>query len=316
MPELGTLMSLAPSDHWKDEAGDFTPWVANGVGLKLVSDALSLELDPESAQTEVPIGSFRADIACMTTDGKSLVMIENQLTVSDHDHAGKVLTYSAFLDAATVVWIATKFRDEHSDAIKWLNKITDDRYRFFGLEIELLRIDECRPAPRLNVVVQPDGWPRSRPPDGLSPSQHENLEFWTAFVELTKDNDTGLKPHKPPTYHYMNFGIGTARVSLSAVRLRRDGAVRVELYLTGETQRGFYEALRIEREAIECELQSKLEWLENPRTSSIRIEADADPSNRSDWPRQFEWLTNNVKAFDKAFRHRINSVKTSLVPTT
>ena len=316
MTELGTLTSLEPSDHWINEARDFTPWVAAEVGLKLVGDALSLELDPESAQTEVPIGSFRADVVCMTVDGHSSVLIENQLRNSDHDHAGKVLTYSAFLDASTVVWIAPKFTDEHLNAIKWLNEMAGARHRFFGLEIELLKIDECKPAPRLNVVVQPDGWPWSRPTPPLTRPQKENLDYWSAFAEFTKENDTGLNPHKPPTYHYTNFGIGTSRLYLSAVRLTGEGAIRVELYLTGGTQRRYYEALRNQRSEIESELRTKLNWLENPTTSSIRIEAEADPSDRSDWPRQFEWLTNNVKAFDKAFRHRINSVKSSLVHTT
>ena len=43
-------------------------------------------------------------------------------------------------------------RDEHRQAIEWLNQHTDEKIGFFLLEIELWRIDESSPAPKFNVV--------------------------------------------------------------------------------------------------------------------------------------------------------------------
>ena len=48
-----------------------------------------------------------------------------------------VLTYAAGLHAVTIVWIAARFTDEHRAALDWLNEVTDDTLRFFGLEVEL-----------------------------------------------------------------------------------------------------------------------------------------------------------------------------------
>jgi hypothetical protein len=36
---------------------------------------------------------------------------------------------------ATVVWIATRFLEEHRAAIDWLNANTTERFDFFGVEL-------------------------------------------------------------------------------------------------------------------------------------------------------------------------------------
>jgi uncharacterized protein DUF4268 len=42
------------------------------------------------------------------------------------------------------VWITTRFRDEHRQALTWLNEHTD---HFFGVELEVVRIGGSAPAP-------------------------------------------------------------------------------------------------------------------------------------------------------------------------
>jgi hypothetical protein len=88
------------------------------------------------------------------------VLIENQLGRTDHTHLGQLLTYAAGLEAVTIVWIAQPITDEHRAALTWLNEITDERFRFFGLEIEAWRIGDSPPAPKFNVVVKPNDWTR------------------------------------------------------------------------------------------------------------------------------------------------------------
>jgi hypothetical protein len=62
------------------------------------------------------------------------VLIENQLERTDHTHLGQLLTYASGLEAVTIVWIAERFTEEHRSTLDWLNKITDESFRFFGLE--------------------------------------------------------------------------------------------------------------------------------------------------------------------------------------
>ncbi len=105
------------------------------------------------------VGRYKADIVCKDSeDDESRVVIENQLTHSDHDHLGKALTYAAGLSATTIVWIAPKFRDEHRTVIDQLNEWTDGRISCFAVEIELWKIGESANAPKFNVVAKPPGW--------------------------------------------------------------------------------------------------------------------------------------------------------------
>jgi hypothetical protein len=132
---LGRLERADLREVWLSEAGDFTPWLAREENVALLGDAIGLELEVEAQEKDV--GPFRADILCKDTATANWVLVENQLERTDHGHLGQLLTYAAGLQAVTIVWIAQRFTEEHRAALDWLNEITDDRFNFFGLEIEL-----------------------------------------------------------------------------------------------------------------------------------------------------------------------------------
>ena len=115
------------SDVWSDEARDFTPWLADN--MDLLSQEIGLPLAWEG--TEVPVDGFSADILATTTDG-SHVVIENQYGRTDHDHLGKLLTYTAGLEAQIVIWVAERFHDAHLSAIRWLNETHSGAVFVFG----------------------------------------------------------------------------------------------------------------------------------------------------------------------------------------
>ena len=95
------------------------------------------------------------------TGSDAWVLIENQLERTDHTHLGQLLTYAAGLKAVTIVWIAHRFTDEHRATLDWLNEITDDRFNFFGLEVELWQIGESAVAPKFNAVCKPNDWSKT-----------------------------------------------------------------------------------------------------------------------------------------------------------
>ena len=118
--ELGRLRRVNLRDVWANEATEFTPWLAEPENLEVLGETLGIELEIEAKEKEV--GSFYADIVCKGRGTETTVLIENQLEKTDHDHLGKVLTYSAGLQAGTVVWLAERFRDEHRAALDWFKR--------------------------------------------------------------------------------------------------------------------------------------------------------------------------------------------------
>ena len=114
---VGKLEPVSLREIWPNEARDFTTWLAEN--LDFLGDALQLELS--LVEQEASAGSFSADILAEEDSG-NLVIIENQLERSDHDHLGKLITYLSNLQAKAAVWITSHPRPEHEIAIHWLNE--------------------------------------------------------------------------------------------------------------------------------------------------------------------------------------------------
>ena len=149
MHEFDRFRRVELRDIWPHEARDFTPWLAEN--LVFLAEALDMDLELEAIEKRV--GDFRADIVCLNRTDNSRVIIENQLEKSNHQHLGKVLTYAAGLDAATIIWIAEEIRPEHRDVLNWLNRNTPAALQFFGVEIEVIQIGDSPYAPKFTVVT-------------------------------------------------------------------------------------------------------------------------------------------------------------------
>lgn len=135
--------------HLGQRATSFTLWLARPENLTVLGEALNIELELEAQERAV--GPFRADILCKDIGTDRWVLIENQLERTDHTHLGQLLTYASGLDAVTIVWIAARFTEEHRSTLDWLNKITNESFRFFGLEVELWKIGNSPAAPRSSM---------------------------------------------------------------------------------------------------------------------------------------------------------------------
>jgi len=154
--EFSRLEDLALRDAWRNEAHDFTPWLAENIDQ--IAEAIGIEL--ELTSQEVAVEAFSADILARNPQDNSVVLIENQLEVTDHTHLGQIMTYLAGLAAQTVIWIAPNFRDPHLSAIRWLNENTSEGFSFFAVRLRVVRIGKSPFAPIFEVVEQPNDWNR------------------------------------------------------------------------------------------------------------------------------------------------------------
>ena len=154
MLDFGTLRTIDLRQTWKREDEDFTPWLSKN--LALLSKALDMDLEFVDEHTNV--GRYECDLLCRNKRDNSLVVVENQLEELDHDHLGKALVYTTGLHAETVIWIAEDFTNEHRKTIDWLNEFTHDCIQFFGVQLEVIQIDDSLCAPKFNIIVKPDNW--------------------------------------------------------------------------------------------------------------------------------------------------------------
>jgi hypothetical protein len=313
---LGRLSRVELRDIWESEASDFTPWLARPENLSILAETLALDLELEAQEKSV--GPFRADILCKDIGTNSWVLIENQLERTDHSHLGQLLTYASGLDAVTVVWIAARFTEEHRSTLDWLNKITDDSFRFFGLEVELWRIEDSPAAPKFNIISKPNDWSRSvaqaaRAIDDteLSDIRLMQREYWTAFDQaLTGASGTVTGGRKPQPQSWMSYSIGRSNMYLGAVMIRPKKRIQAELYLSGGHAKAFFHLLLRDKVPIEKDLGYALEWEELPegQDSRIAVYLDADPEDRADWPRQHRWLSQRLNELHRAFAHRVKAL--------
>ncbi|CAM1635932.1 Domain of unknown function DUF4268 [Bartonella apis] len=316
LPSLGSLKKVDVRHIWQTEAQHFTPWLAQN--LDILAETLDMELEIEAQEKNV--GPFRADILCRDTLDKSWVLIENQLERTDHLHLGQLLTYASGLKAVTIIWVSTHFTEEHRSALDWLNNITDDQFKFFGLEVELWQIGDSPVAPKFNIVSKPNDWSRSV---GQAARQIETgtltdikaaqLEFWTQLAEKLKEN-SHIRPQKPMPQHWAVFRIGRSGFHISGLHNTRDKCIGVELYIDHQNAKDFYNQLYEQKNDIEAEIGHELIWKELPNKSASRIILylrDVDPMDRSRWDEYQDWLIKYIEAFDRTFRNRIRNLEAS-----
>lgn len=314
VPNLGELVEVPLREIWSDEAASFTPWLAKPEHLKKLGDTLGMELEPEDE--EVSVGPFSADILCKDTVDGSWVVIENQIEKTDHRHLGQILTYAAGLEAKTLVWVASKFTEEHRAALDWLNEHTSDEISFFGLEIEVWRIGDSAPAPKFNIVSKPNDWSktvRSQAGDegNITPHKRLQFDFWSAFRDYVQANSK-LPTRKPGFQHWMSFSIGRSGFNLAAITSMWSSAnegtkspeVRADLYLSGLSAKKHFKELEKRKDEIQAQIDLPLRWHdpEGAKACRISIRRDGDFTDRSKWPELFAWLLKYLEKLNTVFR--------------
>lgn len=318
-PSLGRLERVDLREAWKGEAIDFTPWLARPENIALLGEAIGIELEVESQEKEV--GPFRADILCRDLIDNHYVLVENQLERTDHTHLGQLLTYAAGLDAVTIVWVSSRFTDEHRAALDWLNKATTSDFNFFGLEIELWRIGLSPMAPKFNVISSPNDWSRAVREQAarsseLTEFQRLHLEFWTQFRDFLEARGSSVRTNRPSKDHWTYVPIGRSFFTLSAWNGMRDGRSGVNLEMTGPDAKAHYGLIEANhRDEVERQLAplGDVLWrrLPNAKQSQVQVLRSSTPVDPATWPELDEWMARTLETMDTLFRPLVRALDAS-----
>lgn len=301
---IGKFQKVKLREIWKHEALDFTNWLALDENLELLSEVLGINII--NAQTEVGVGKFAVDVLAEDENGKK-VIIENQLEVTNHDHLGKIITYAAGLQAETIIWVVSKAREEHEQAVNWLNENTTEDANFFLVEIEAWKIDDSAPAPRFNIVAKPNDWAKivrqSGTANKVTDLKLKQQEFWNKLREYGEEHSKYVSSwQKALPQHWLNITIGTSRAHLAATVNTRKNQVGMDLYISDD--KDLYYLLEKNKDKIEQELGEKLIWSELPdkKASLIGIAKSGDFRDEAQEAELIEWIHSQAELFSKVFK--------------
>jgi hypothetical protein len=309
MPDLGNLRRVELRQAWENEALHFTPWLAEN--LSLLGQAIGIEL--ELLEREAEVGDFSVDILASDVARGRKVIIENQLEATDHGHLGQLLTYAAGTGAGVVVWICSAFREEHRQAIDWLNKGFSAGTDFFGVVLELLAVDESRPAVHFRVVASPNDWSRrsssaAAAAEELSPKRAAYQAFFQTLIDrLRAERFTNARVAQPN--NWCSFASGTRGITYGVV-FTGSGTLRAEVYIDAgdrETNLRVLTALKADAAAITAELAETLQWdeLEGRRACRIGCETPADPLDADKREHHLAWAIDHMRKFKRVFALRL-----------
>jgi hypothetical protein len=259
---------------------------------------------------------FQADILCKDLLTDHFVLIENQLERTDHSHLGQLITFSAGLEAVIIIWIAREFTKEHQEALNWLNNITDESIRFFGIEVEAYKIGDSLPAPNFNIVVKPNGWTKqakkSRSTHELTDLEILQLEYWQGLKNFMEANNSFVKLLGTPPKSWFDVARDKGRYFLTVTVNSRDNSLNIWLNIIGEKAKDDFDRLyEIAYQDSLTEVSQNLMWYKILAKvgCAITLKAYADFMEKNDWPNQFAWFKENLEKFDKFFRVKLKELQ-------
>jgi hypothetical protein len=312
MEKLGNLKKVELRSAWNHEALDFTKWLSKEENLELLSEEIGIDI--KLIQTEANVGSFNVDILAEEENTGRKIIIENQLEPTNHDHLGKLITYSSGHDAEISIWIVKDVRDEHKQAINWLNDHSDEDANFFLIKMELWQVDDSLPAPKFQIISKPNDWAKAIKKSttiGREPTETKllQLDFWNKFKESAQNNKSGLRLRNPRPQHWYSVSIGNSIAGMSYTINTQENKIACEIYIPREKSLFYY--LHDLKDKIESELGFEANWMElpNKKASRIKISNEADINNSNNWESYFTWMQETGEKMQDVFSRYIKHYK-------
>ena len=302
------IQKVDPRSIWKHEAHDFTPWLADNITE--LGESIGIEL--EVTEQEADVGGFSLDILAKDLGRNANVIIENQLAITDHDHLGKLLTYASGYNADIIIWLSTEMREEHRQALDWLNQRTDSNTDFFGVVVEVIKIGDSRPALQFKVIVSPNEWQKSKKKQSNTASSEKSERYREYFQDLLDTlreayRFTSAKKGQPQNWYTFSSG---NKQFVYGHSFAQGSRVRTEIYIDAgdfDKNKAFFDKLLAEKESIETELGQKVEWerLDNKRACRIAIYRSGSIEDSSEELQKIqEWGIQTLLDLKKVFGNK------------
>jgi hypothetical protein len=311
--KLGQIKKLDLRKVWQNEERDFSKWLSNKENLALLSAEIGVDIKLIETEAKVGSGNFEVDILAEEEGGGRKIIIENQLENTNHEHLGKLITYASGYDAGIIIWIFKDIREEHRQAIDWLNENSSESVAFFGIKLEVWQIDNSAPAPKFQIISKPNEWAKilkqGKGSDELTETKLKQLDFWTKFKAYAQER-TKISLQTPRPQHWYDISLGSSDAHIGLLVNTRDEKLGCEIYISNNKK--LFEELKKNKNEIEKELGLKLDWRDLDIACRIIVYYDGfDINDGSKMVEYFDWLFKTALSFHKVFGASIKKLKKS-----
>lgn len=308
---IGKLKKVALREIWAHEAYDFTSWLFGNCDV--LNDQIGLSIT--AIEKEKSVGPFFVDIFAEDSTGRK-VIIENQLTKTDHDHLGKILTYLSNLDTKIAIWISTEPRPEHVAAINYLNEVVPDDTKFYLLKVEAFQIGDSEPAPHFTLEAGPS---ITRKAGGevkkeLAKVDEKRYSFFEQLLSVANQK-TNLFSNISPNGYQSWISTSAGRSGMAWLMTSLRNISKVDLFLgspIAEVNKDRFDKLLLNKEKIESVFGEELVWefRENRKQHYIRTFSKVGGIDDTDkWTEIQNDLVDRLIRFEIALRPFIKTIK-------
>ena len=314
MASIGKLKRLGLKEIkriWPHEEKDLSPWIAENIDA--LNEVLNLQIEVEGKEEYVH--NFRLDLVGTDNFSQMPTIIENQFGVSNHDHLGKLITYSADKEAGVMIWIANEIQIAHRNAIDWLNKISPQEMTFYGVELEVFQIDNSSPAPNFRIVAGPPPSKRRVIVSGeISPRNKKYLNFFDKLRDRILSVQPNFTRAKALPQSWWGLGIGRSGFSMTCC-FTIDSKFRVEIYIDmgkKEYNEIAFRELKENTGVIEGKIGKELAWDPLPDSRACRIYLAIDGNIDDDEQKlteMIEWAAPLVIKFREVFSPLVKNIQ-------
>lgn len=296
---IGRMQKVSLREVWEHEENSFTPWLQKHINILnevLEQEETNLSLsDPEREQdTE----NFFVDIVAEDDSGNT-VIIENQLEKSNHDHLGKLVTYLATTEAKAAIWIVSEPRQEHIDAVSWLNR--SQLANFYLIKLEAYKIENSPPAPLLTLIVKP----------GSRIQTDKRSQFWALLLEKMKKKTNLFANISPQAATWISTGAGKYGLSYQFIIRKHNSQVLFSINRAKEETKDIFKKLSEFEAEINLKFAGKLDWQPRSELKSSQIVNEISTGGYVDedkWPELSDSMIDAMIRLEGALKPHIDEL--------
>ena len=212
--------------------------------------------------------------------------------------------------------MAREFREEHRQALDWLNQRTGEETQFCWVIWELLRIDDSRPAINFKLAASPNEWRKesmgtsSRSNTGTTERGERYRNFFQILIDRLREEEKFTTARKAQPLNEYNFASGYGGIGYRS-HFNQYGKAGIAIYIDrGEVgyNKDIFDRLISQKDIIESELAANLEWSRLDDYRASRIDAVRSGSIDDDDEALEEvqgWMIERLLAFKRGFGPRL-----------